>query len=139
MSEGGAILGAQARAGAIDVADQIKLLGHPDQGAHIAHRARTNGARGAQIGDGRRSDGAQHHLTRDRTTLVRIPDGLGGDAVAMAIDLAFENMHLFHVSAAAHQEYRKSFNPSESGPSPAQKNIKLAKVPLGSTEEGELR
>jgi hypothetical protein len=32
---------------------------------------------------------------------------------------------------AAHQEYRKTFNPSESGPSPAQKYIKLAKVPLG--------
>jgi hypothetical protein len=41
-------------------------------------------------------------------------------------------MHLFHVAVAAHQEYRKTFNPSESGPSPAQKNIKLAKVPLGS-------
>jgi hypothetical protein len=40
-------------------------------------------------------------------------------------------MHLFHVAVAAHQEYLKTFNPSESGPSPAQKYIKLAKVPLG--------
>jgi hypothetical protein len=40
-------------------------------------------------------------------------------------------MHLFHVAVATHQEYRKTFNPSESGPSPAQKYIKLAKVPLG--------
>jgi hypothetical protein len=39
-------------------------------------------------------------------------------------------MHLFHVAVTAHQEYRKTFNPSESGPSPAQKYIKLAKVPL---------
>jgi hypothetical protein len=39
-------------------------------------------------------------------------------------------MHLFHVAVAAHQEYRKTFNPSESGPSPAQKYIKLAKIPL---------
>ena len=31
---------------------------------------------------------------------------------------------------AAHQEYRKTFNPSESGPPPAQTNIKLAKLPL---------
>jgi len=117
------------------VSDQIKLLGHPDQGAHITHSARTDGACGAQIGDGRRSDGAQHHLARDRTTLVRIPDGLGGDAVAVTIDLALENMHLFHVAVAAHQEYRKTFNPSESGPSPAQKYIKLAKVPLESFDE----
>jgi hypothetical protein len=42
-------------------------------------------------------------------------------------------MHLFHVAVAAHQEYRKTFNPSESGPSPAQKYIKLAKAPLGMT------
>ena len=37
---------------------------------------------------------------------------------------------------ATHQEYRKTFNPSESGPSPAQKYIKLAKVPLGAVASG---
>ena len=129
LAQGRAVLGSQARTGSINVSDQIKLLGHPDQRAHIAHRARTHGARGAQICEGRRSDGAQHHLTRDRTTSLRIPDRLGGDAVAVAIDLALENMHLFHVSAAVHAEYRKTLSPSESGPSPAQKYIQSCEGP----------
>jgi hypothetical protein len=61
---------------------------------------------------------------------VRIPDGLGGDAVAVAIDLALEYMHLFHVAVATDEEYRKTYNPSGTGPSPAQKIVQLAKVPL---------
>src|SRR5439155_24004481 len=77
----------------VNVRNQIQLLGDPDQRPDVADTARTNRARGTQIRHRWRRDWPQHHLTRYRATLLRIPHRLGGDTVAMAIDLAFEDVH----------------------------------------------
>src|SRR6266568_1115977 len=74
----GPCLGAAVAARAIDVTDDIKLLGHPQQRADIPDRARADGPRVTEVRLERRVDRTQNHLARDRAALCGIPDRLGG-------------------------------------------------------------
>jgi hypothetical protein len=77
------------------VRNQIQLLGDPDQRSDVADCARAYRTRGTQIRHGWGRSRPQHNLARDGATSIRIPYRLSCDTVAVAIYLAFENMHFF--------------------------------------------
>ena len=90
FSDRGPPLGAATGAGLIDQRHDVQLLGDPDQRSDIAHGASADGTGDAEISDGRRGRRTQYRLACHGPAQDRIPDGLGRDAVAVAIDLALE-------------------------------------------------
>jgi len=93
-----AAFSAKVAARPVDVSDQIELLGNPDQRADIPNCLRAYRSRSGQIRDRRGGCRAKHGLPRNGTAPGRVPHRLGGDAVAPAIDLSLEDMHIFHVA-----------------------------------------
>jgi hypothetical protein len=91
------VLGAVVTARAIDVSDQIELLGHPQQCADITDRTRADRPRVTEVRLERRVHGTQDHLARDRAALRRIPDRLGRHPVPVPAHLTLEEVHLSHV------------------------------------------
>src|ERR1039457_2019971 len=98
LADGGAVLRAKVSARPVNVRDQIQLLGDSDQRPQVADAARAHRARGAQIRDGWGCPRPQHDLTRDRATPGRVPNRLGRDPVAMAVDFTFKYMHVISCS-----------------------------------------
>ena len=72
------MLRAKVSARPVDMPDQIQLLGHPDQGPHVADGARAHRAGGAQIRDRWGCRRSQHDLACDRATAGRVPNRFRG-------------------------------------------------------------
>ena len=77
---------------------QIELLGNPDQRADIPDCLCPHRPCGTQIRDRWRCCRAKHSLARNGTAPDRVPHRLGGDTVAAAVHIPFEDMHIFHVA-----------------------------------------
>ena len=88
--------------------DQIQLLGHPDQRADIADRARAHRLRGAQIRQRWRPQPAPARPGVRRSDPLRIPHRLSSDPVAMAVDFSFEDVHLLSCSIFKAKNQAKS-------------------------------
>ena len=94
FADRGAVLGTHAPASSVDVPHQVKLRGHPGQGADVAQPARAHGVRGAQVGQRRRCRRSKHDLARDAASLLGIPHRLRRDAIAATSDFPFEYVHV---------------------------------------------
>jgi hypothetical protein len=94
------LLGPKAAAGAIDVLDEVQLLGDPHQRADVPHRAGADGLRRLQVRHPRRIRRPQDGLPRHGPPGLGIPNGLGSHAIAAAANLTLEKMHIAHVARA---------------------------------------
>jgi hypothetical protein len=91
------ILGTVVAASAIDMPDDIELLGNPEQRAHVADRTRPDRPRVTEVCLERRVRGTKNHLSRYRAALRGIPDGLGSHPVLVSAHFTLKKVHLSHV------------------------------------------
>lgn len=93
-----AIFGANPAASPIDLPDQVQLFGHPGQRPDVAHRTRAYRLGRTQIREPRRIVRSQQDLACHGAAALGIPHGLRRNAVAMTIDLSFEDVHVLSCS-----------------------------------------
>ena len=107
----GAAFGAHRAACPIDLADQVQLLGHPNQRADITDTARAHGLGRTQIHHWRWIDRPEHDLPCDAAPALGVPHGLRRDAVAAAFDLSLENVHsfMYHLQARESSENSRRY------------------------------
>lgn len=86
--------GTQTPAGSINEADQVQLFRHPHQRSDIPNGTCAHGTCGAQVSHRWGSSRSQDDLPRHRPPSRRVPYGLGRHPVAVAVHLAFEDVHV---------------------------------------------
>src|SRR6202008_3840784 len=131
-----AAFGANPAAGPIDLPNQVQLFGDPDQRPDVTHAARAHRLGRTQIRDSRWIGRSQHDLACNAAAALRIPHGLRRDAVAMAVDYSFEDVHVLSCSIFKPKNQAKfnihGLSKRHSASAPPQNDVELAKGGLWS-------